>query len=170
MWSLTLGKEQKFYRSIKLIVFVSKSLCVCCTRVYILCFHLFCKESQLGLCLWPFLFIISQRTNFLVICKFDQQRFLFVFFFFPYQVLKGPKCNLCRTPSVTLLDGSGCLFTITIWNLSVSHLLIPLMLWLLYWFYIIWVPWSKYYVVLSQMPYINLSILHYHYYFNESSL
>lgn len=155
----------------KLIVFVSKSLCVCCSREYILCFHLFYKESQLTLCLWPFLFIISQRTNLLVICKFDQQWFLFVFFFFSYLwFLKGPKCNPCRSPSVTLLDGSGCLFTITFWNLSVSQLLIHLMLCLLYWFYIIRVPWSKYYVVLSQMPYRNLSILHYHYYFNESHL
>lgn len=91
-------------------------------------------------------------------------------FFSPTRFLKGPKCNPCRSPSVTLLDGSGCLFTITFWNLSVSQLLIHLMLCLLYWFYIIRVPWSKYYVVLSQMPYRNLSILHYHYYFNESHL
>lgn len=91
-------------------------------------------------------------------------------FFLPTRFLKGPKRNLCRTPSVTLLYGSECLFTITFWNLSVSQLLIHLMLCLLYWFYIVWVSWSKYYVVLSQMPYRNLSILHYHYYLHESDL
>lgn len=91
-------------------------------------------------------------------------------FFSPTRFLKGPKCNLCRSPSVTLWYGHRGLFTITFWNLSVSQLLIHLKLRLLYWFYIIWIPWSKYYVVLSQMPYRNLSILHYHYYYNESDL
>lgn len=91
-------------------------------------------------------------------------------FFFPARLLETPKCNLCGTPSATLPHSSESLFKITFWNLSVSQLLIHLMLCLLYWFYIIRVSWSKYYMVLSQMPYRNLTLLHYCYYFYESDL